>query len=507
MKKTAFILMILTILTKLLGFIREVVLSYFYGVSYISDAYLISLTIPGTIFAFIGTGIMTGYIPTYSRIEKDNDTSSADLFTNNLINFTLILCLAFFVFIIFNTNSVVKLFASGFSGNVLSLASYFTKISSIAIFFIGITYIFTGYLNLKNKFLMSALIGLPFNFFIITSIILSTHNLNILAIGSVLAALSQIIFLIPSMKQNGFKYKFYLDLKNKEFKEFLLLSIPVILGVSVNQINMLVDKTIASQIVSGGISALNYSSRLNGFVQGIFITSIATVLYPLISKMSAENNMNGLKAVVSESITGINLLVIPATVGSMIFAVPIVSILFGRGAFDNSAIILTSSALFFYSIGMVGFGLREILSRAFYSMQDTRTPMINAAIGMLLNIVLNIILSRYLGIGGLALATSIAAIFTTILMFISLRKKIGTFGMKDISVSFMKILFASLIMGLIAKLSFDYLKLNVFSQNISLLIAIGIGAVTYFIIIYFMKIEDVDLITAMIRKRFIKKAS
>src|SRR5699024_3854161 len=176
---------------------------------------------------------------------------------------------------------------------------------------------------------------------------------------------------------------------------------------------MLVDRTIASRVVEGGITALNYANRLNGFIQGIFVLSISTALYPMISKMAAENNMQGLKKSVAEAISGINLLVIPATVGSMVFAEPVVMLLFGRGAFDSNAISLTTAALFYYSIGMLGFGLREVLSRAFYSLQDTKTPAINAAIAVVINIVLNIVLSKFMGIGGLALATSISAIVCT----------------------------------------------------------------------------------------------
>jgi putative peptidoglycan lipid II flippase len=129
-----------------------------------------------------------------------------------------------------------------------------------------------------------------------------------------------------------------------------------------------------------------------------------------------------------------------------------------------------------------------------------RTPMKNASIGMALNIVLNVLLSFFWGIGGLALATSISAILTSILMFISLRKKIGPFGMKQISISFLKILFASLVMGGLAKMSFNYLTASL-SQNLSLLLAIGVGAVSYFVIIYFMKIEDVDVIVGAIKKK------
>lgn len=285
----------------------------------------------------------------------------------------------------------------------------------------------------------------------------------------------------------------------------IYLSVPVIVGISVNQINILIDRTIASQIATGGISALTYANRLNLFIQGIFVMSLATAMYPIISKMVAENNIEGLKKSLAEVVRAINILVLPPTIGAMIFSEPIIMMLFGRGVFNTQAILLTSSALFFYSIGMIGFGLREVLSRAFYSMQDTKTPMLNAAIGMVLNIILNIILSRYLGIGGLALATSIAAIFTTGLMFISLRKKIGPFGMKKTSISFLKILFASLSMGSIAKLSFNYLT-SVISQNLSLLLTIIIGAISYFIIISFMKIEDVDLIINMVKKKLDKLA-
>jgi putative peptidoglycan lipid II flippase len=225
----------------------------------------------------------------------------------------------------------------------------------------------------------------------------------------------------------------------------------------------------------------------------------------MISKMAAENNVKGLKKTLSEAISSINLLVLPATLGAMIFAEPVVRLLFGRGAFDANAISMTSYALFFYSIGMIGFGLREVLSRAFYSMQDTKTPMMNAAIAMVMNIILNIILSKFLGIGGLALATSISAIFCTALLFVSLRKKIGSFGMKSITISFIKILCASLVMGVIAKITYNTL-LNSISANLSLIISIVIGALVYFVIIYFIKIEEVDNMVNALKKKLKRSA-
>jgi len=334
----------------------------------------------------------------------------------------------------------------------------------------------------------------------ITAIILSSNGkLTILVIGSVLAIASQLLLLIPFMYRKGYRYHFVLDRRDEYLKKLIYLSLPIIIGVSVNQVNILIDRTLASRIVEGGISALNYANKLNDFVQGLFVISIVTVMYPLISKMAAEKNIAGLKKTLSESISGINLLVVPATVGMMIFAEPIVRMLFGRGAFDEQAVVLTSSALFFYALGIVGYGLREVLSRAFYSLQDTKTPMINATIAVGLNIILNIILSRFMGIGGLALATSISALFCTLLLFISLRKKIGHFGLKEITLSFGKIVLASILMAIVAKLANEVLLTQI-GANLSLLASIGMGAIVYFGIIYFMKIKEVEEIILQIKK-------
>ena len=353
--------------------------------------------------------------------------------------------------------------------------------------------------------IIPALIAVPMNLLIIASIFISSnHNTVVLAIGSVIAVASQLLLLLPFIRKQGYKHKFIIDIKDQHIKNMAYIAFPVIIGISVNQINVLVDRTLASQIVVGGISALNYANRLNDFVQGIFVMPIATVMYPMISKMAAEDNISELKKAISQAIDGINLLVIPVAIGTMIFSEPAVKLLFGRGAFDSNAVAMTANAVFFFSFGMVGFGLRQILARVFFSLQDTKTPMINAAISMVMNIILNIILSKYMGIGGLALATSIAAIFGTVLLFISLRKKIGPFGIKDIGISFIKIICSSLVMGLIAKLLFDYLT-SIISHNLSLLAVFTIGTLIYFAIIYYMKIDHVDNIIVAIKKKFKKE--
>ncbi len=506
MKKTAILLMIITIVSKMFGFARDVTLSYFYGTSNISDAYLISQIIPMVIFSFIGTAITTGYIPLFNEVEQRYGEKESNRFTNNLINLLIILCTIIVILGLLFTEQLVRVFASGFEGETLALAVQFTKITIIGIYFTGILSIFSGFLRIKGNYTIPAIVGFPMNFFIILSIFLSKKtSILVLAIGSVVATISQLVLLIPFIYKEGYRYKFVLDIKDKYIKKMLYLVLPVVIGVSVNQINTLVDKTIASRLSVGGISALNYSFRLIGFVQGLFVATISTVMYPMISKMAVEDDIAGLKSSVSEAINSISLLVIPCTVGAMLFSEPVVKFLFGRGAFDSEAISLTSNALFFYSIGMIGFGLRDILSRAFYSLQDTKTPMINGVLGVITNIILNLVLSKFMGIGGLALATSISAIFSTILLFISFRKKIGSFGIKNIIISSTKIICASLIMGIAAKLLYSFL-LNYISANLSLIAAIILGAIVYFILIYFMGIEEVDSMINAVKNK-LKRSS
>lgn len=502
MKKTVILLMLLTLFSKVLGFIRDIVLSYFYGASTISDVYLISLTIPTVIFAIIGKGISTGFIPLYSRIEGLEGTKKANIYTNNLVNLVLAICLIIFIVCYLNTETIVKLFAAGFSGETLDLAVNFTKISLISIFFTGMIYVFIAFLQTKEVFLIPAIIGIPANFIVIGSFFLSSKtNIYVLAVGGVIAAGAQFILLYLYVYKNNYRYKLQLNIKDYHLRKMMLLALPVIFGSSVAQINILVDRTIASYISVGGISALNYANTIYLVVLGVIVSSITTVLYPKISKMAVTNNIEGIKGHLSEAISVITIIVLPATVGYMIFAKPIVQLLYGRGEFDTQAITMTASALFYYAIGLIGLSLREILSNVFYSLQDTKTPMVNAAIALGVNIGLNFILSRYMGIGGLALATSISVILCSLLLFIQLWRRIGSFGVKLFTQSFFKIGFAALIMGVVSKFSFSHLINNI-GLPLALLSSVVVGMAFYFVLIFFMKIPEVNSFIDEMKNRF-----
>lgn len=500
MKKTAFILGIIIIISKTVGFLREVTLSYFYGASYISDAYLISLSIPGVLFGLLATGVATGYIPMYTSIEEKHGLKEANRYTNNIVNILLLISvIAVLIGLIF-TRSLVTIFASGFTAETMQLAINFTRITLFGIFFMSLTTIFNGFLEIKGKFIVPALMGFPLNAIIIASIFISAKTSPlILAIGSLIAFSSQLIFMIPSIKNSDYKYKRVFKINDEHVKKMAIIALPIIIGTSVNEINIIVDKTIASNLSVGAISTLNYAKILSDSIVALFVATLVKVIYPTISRMAAKGNIKGLETTVEEAINSIVILIIPATVGLMLYSYPITRLIYARGAFSNAALDMTSGALFYYSLGIFGYAMRHVLFNVFYAMQDSKTPMINGSIAVILNIILNIILSRVMGVNGLALATSISALVSVLLLFISLRIKIGYLGLKNLSYTFIKVLTASAFMGLISRLTYYIFGVE---SNLSLLLAVIVGVLSYTIIVYNMNIREVDNLVKGFKNKF-----
>lgn len=507
MKKAALIIMVLTIFVKLSGFIRDIVLSYYYGASNITDAYLISLTIPSFIFAFLSVSVTTGFIPIYSAVENKLGFKEGVRFTNNLLNIFMVISTLIVILGLIFTDKVVKIFASGFSGETLIMAITFTKWSIIGVYFSAIMSIFRGYLQVKNNFAITSLIALPNNLLILASIYLSVvfENLLILGIGTLIGALSQVIILLPNMLKEKFKYTLLFDFKDDFLKKFGVIAFPVILGVSINEINVLIDRTLASRIVEGGISALDYSFKLTQFINGSFAAAIAIAMYPLISRLIIEKNNRKFMNTIVESINMISIIVIPITVITMLFSKEIITLLYARGAFDADAINLTASTLFFYSIGILAYGYREILTRAFYAKSNSITPMLSASISMVINIILNLILSRYMGISGLALATSISGTIGSLLLIINFRNKIMELDLKSILRVTFKVSIVSLFSGILM-VNLNNFLVDILGLFLSFLIALIITIIFYFIIIFLMKIEEVKSIMFFVKRKIKKNA-
>ncbi|MCH1960632.1 murein biosynthesis integral membrane protein MurJ [Romboutsia hominis] len=503
-------LMIATILAKVLGFGRELVLASSYGASMYSDAYITAMNIPLVIFATIGTTLATVLIPMYFEVNNNLGEKEALKFTNNVFNIVVIMCLILGILGLVFTDEIVKVFAVGFKGEAFEVAVNFTRVTIVGIVFTGLSYLMTAYLQINNNFAIPGMASIPKNIIMIASIILSVvYNPYIMIWGTLLGMAAEFLFQLPFAIKNGYKYSRYINIKDKYLKKMSWLIMPVLIGVAVNQINTMVDRTLASTLGEGSISALNYANKLNGFVMALFIASIGSVIYPMLSKLSTENNKEKFTESVVKSINSVILLVVPISIGAIVLAIPIVRILFERGEFDARATSMTAIALAMYSLGMLAFGLRDILGKVFYSIQDTKTPMINGAIAMGMNIVLNIALVNIIGLPGLPLATSISATVCIFLLFINLKKKIGYFGQDKIIKTTLKSIVSAVVMGVVTYFGYNLLSNTLgtgfIKEAMALFGSIGIGALVYGISVVILKVEEINIIVGMIKSKLNKK--
>ena len=501
MKKTVVLLMIITVFSKILGFLRDVFLSFFYGASNMSDIFLISIMIPTVIFALVGNAITTGFIPMYTRIEAEEGSSSSKIFTKQVTNGVLLVGSIVIGIGMAFTEPLVKIFASGFRGETLETAIIFTRISLIGIYFHGMVFILTAYLQLKNVFIIPALIGFPANIVLMITIYISSFvNVYLLAIGSVLSVFLQFLLLLVFALKKGFRFQVGLHLRNGNLQKLMIITFPAMIGSGIDQVNVLVDRTMASWISVGGISALNYAETLNLFAAGIITTSIISVLYPKISTLASLGYTEALKDTLSGGIRMISICIFPAMTMFMAFSEVFVSLLYGRGQFDQTAIHLTSTSLFYYSIGMTGYCLHKILSNVFFAFQDTKTPMYTGGLVLLANVVLNILLSPFLGIGGLGLATSISSLGGAFFLGYRLKKTIGDFGICELKRFSLKTMAVSLTTTVVAKGLYLWF-LDYFHMFFSLFFSLTVAALLYAGLLHLFRIYDLKgLLSELLRR-------
>ena len=454
--------------------------------------------------------INTTMIPVLSEVEAKEGKVGKRSHTNNLLNIIFLISVVIIALAWVLSPNIIKVLAPGFEGEQFKLAVLMMRIGLPAIFFAGVQGVFRGYLQSELMFTESAASNFPFNFVYIFFLIFLSGIFGIkgLVVTSVLATVAQISIQIPGIRKAGFGYKYILDFKDRYVKKIIYLIPPVLISVGVNDLNNIIDKSLASTLVAGSISALNYANRLVGLTTGIFISAIITVIFPMLSQEANKDSYDGLKKVTIHGINIILLITIPATVGMIVLANPIVKIAFERGVFDSTATYMTVGALIFYSIGLVGTAAKSMLGRVYYSLQDTKTPMIDSFITIGINIVFNFALIKFMAHRGLALATSISVIVTSVFLLYRLKGKIGSFGFTKSVKCGIKSLVAAAAMGVVVYLLDSILAGNMgggtISELIALLISAGVGVLVYFVIIYLFKIDEVDWVIKVVQDRLRK---
>jgi len=504
--KSVMIIMVFTLISKFLGFFREILIAARFGSGMETDAFFIAMTACTIVMSVVGAAIKTTLIPVLSEVEDRLGKEKQNLFSGWLLMIVLGLSLLFTILGIAFAPIIIRILAIDFEGEQFDLAVRLTRIGYPMVMFLSTNYVLHAYLNDKEHFFLPAFVGVPFNLVYIFFLLgFSRFGITGLMIAAVLGAAVQMLIQVPKSRKLGLKFTLDFGEYKPYIKKVFVLMGPVIIGTMAFHVNTVVDKTLASTLQEGSISALNYAAKLNSLFLSVFVLAIVTVIFPMLSKETRKEDKNATLEIMSSSLNTTMIVVLPVMVGIILLAPSMIYLFFERGEFDSRATAMTATAFRFYTVGLMGFSFKDIVSRVFYSLQDTRTPMVYGIVAVVGNIILNLILIGPLGHGGLALATGLSGIIASALLLWRLRKKMGHIKGGKIMRCFVKSGTAALIMVPAVYFFNQWITELLVSGKIQELIAlfttIFVGAITYYVSARLLRIEEVDILTSEIVKK------
>ncbi|OGQ01387.1 MAG: murein biosynthesis integral membrane protein MurJ [Deltaproteobacteria bacterium RBG_19FT_COMBO_46_12] len=501
-----------TLLSRILGFFRDMVIAHFFGAGMVADAFFVAFRIPNLWRRLVGEGSMTiSFIPVYTEYLTQRSEEETRQVTHIAFTIAGVILLILTLLGIFFSPILIQVIAPGFIQipEKFQLTVTLNQIIFPYLFFMGLFALCMGILNSHRHFFAPAIAPIFLNISIIVSVFLFYHTFKIpvmtLALGVVAGGVTQFLFQIPFLWKKRITFRLNFNFRHPAIKRIGLLMVPGMIGTAVYQLNVFIDTIFASFLPSGSVSYLFFADRLMEFPLGIFAIAIGMASLPSLSGLAAQGKMEELKETLSFAFRLVSFISVPAMVGLIALKTPIVNLLFQRGLFDASATEKTAFALLFYSVGLWAIAGARTIVPAFYSLQDTWTPLKIALICLGTNVILIAIFISPLKHGGLALATSLSSTLNLILLFWKLNSRLGKIDMRKNIKSFLKDVFCSLPMGVAAYLICSIGNWsttgNVGEKVLLLLAGIVIGLGIYLMCSYWMKNEEMLFLLKMVRKR------
>lgn len=501
-----------TFLSRVLGFVRDMVVAKVFGATLAADAFFVAFRITNLLRELLAEGSMSAaFIPVFTEYLALRSKEEARELASATVSLLFVILSGAVLLGIALSPYVVSLIAPGFTDNPaqFGMTVYLTRLMFPYMLFIGLAAITMGMLNSMGSFTAPALSPVMLNVAMIgCALLVSPHMENPvvgLAIGVILGGFLQLAVQLPPVKKKGMWFSLIWNPAHEGVVRVLRLTVPVIGSLAVTQINIFVSSILASFLMVGSISYLYYATRLYQFPHGIFGIAIATAILPAMSRQAAANDMDALRDTLSFGIRYILFINIPAMVGLIVLGIPITSLLFQRGEFDYNATVQTAYALMFFSVGLWAFSGVRIVNSAFYAMKDTKTPVKSALIAAGANVVFSLLLMRPMGHGGLALATALAANINMYMLLYLFRKKTGPIGLRRIIRSFAKTTVASAAMGVVCY----YLSRgglwasagNTAAKAATVGLSISASIAVYAAVQYMLKSEELTFIVDTYRKK------
>lgn len=507
-----------TMVSRIMGMVREMVVARLFGAGLASDAFIAAFLIPNMLRRFFAEGALTSaFVPTFSAtLNQRGEQEARELANICFTLLTVVMAAVTLAGIVFSPWIVGVMFP-GFKAvpGKFELTVLLNRIMFPYIFFISLVALCMGILNTLRHFFTPAISTVFLNLSMILGALLLRGFFEVpitaLAVGVLIGGCVQLILQLPVLWKKGFPFRLNFDFANPEVHRIALLMLPATFGVGVYYLNITVSAILASLLPQGSVSYLNYAQRMFEFPQGIFTVSVAQAVLPSMSRQAAEGDLAGMKESLAFGLRLTLFITIPAMAGLLVCSTPIFSLLFMGGKFDYSMATNSAQALFYYSIGLSFVAMTRVLAPAFYALKDTRTPVWTALVAFILNVVFSLLLMGPLLHGGLALATTLSALANMALLLWLLRRKLGPFGGRRIMRSGLKALLASLPMSMVVYYGCQWADWSLSGHKLTKALVLG-GAVVSGVVVYaavtrLLRSEETLELGAIIKRKLGRRAA
>lgn len=433
--KAAWLIAVVTVISKLAGFLRDVVVANYYGASLSSDAYFYAYQFPALAVTLLGgiggpfhsatVAVFTKLIPGLSEKPPEVAEKLFNTFLTVSFVFFTILTIIFFIF----AQPIMSIIISEGNPELINLAAIHLRIMSPALIIGGLIGIYYGILVTYKEFILPSLSPIVVSVVIIGTLLVTGGDKSgiVLATATVVGAACQLLLQFPKVRQIGYRIKPNFDvINNANFKQIMELLFPAVLSSTVGQIHIYVDMFFASSLSEGVWTSIGYANRIFQFPVGILVTAFLVPLFPIFSRLVADGDMQGIKSYFNKGVGVLFFGAIPIIIGILVLGMDGVRLVFERGAFDSRATFMVTEALWFLSFSIIPYVFRDSITRVYYSFNDSATPFAVAFSSIVLKVCLNMLFINYLhmGIGGITLSTSLVTLFNACLLGILVYKKI-----------------------------------------------------------------------------------
>jgi len=418
-------------ISKVFGFARDIVFASVFGTTVLTDLFQVIFSLPSLLFSSIGNALSFVNIPDLTYYLKHGTQEERNHYLSNLYaQVALGAALISLLGIVF-APALTRLIAPGLQGDVSSMALLLTRVMIPTLLFVTLTYITAGVLQVHGYFLLSAAISIPFNFLIIAALIVKGQDIIFLGLITTIGWLLQFLIQVPVLFKEKYNFSWKIDWKNEHTVNMFKQLLPILLGNSLLQLCLIIDRSFGTHLDEGTAAALGFGSNLFITITGVFIIALSTVIFPRLSQYCMDGDYRLVRSMLRYGFKMLAFILLPYLILVTAYSHDIIALVYERGAFTSTSTHLTSTAFLCYSFAVVGYACQEVFNRVFYALKRFKTPMYVSLACLALHFALNLLFFRQAGITGLALSTTFCLLIYALIMGLIVRRAIGPFLGRD----------------------------------------------------------------------------